>query len=214
MMGIHAFALDMLYESLKAVGITSLKGKWMLELGNQIIRNDAKKKFGLTHLNAKSYFLSLGCNHHSIDLNGLDGAVPLDMTKPVPIEKYLSRFDIITDFGCIEHICGVDNARRTTEPYRLYHWQAWKNIHDMGKTGCVYIHMLPLTGSVPGHGAFHYTEDFCEKVEQANKYQRLKLIIHSTDPRTTKRDYIWWSYMKTEDEPFKPEKEIFKEWLP
>jgi hypothetical protein len=213
-MGVHAFALDMMYESLKTAGINSLKGKWMLELGNQVLRNDARKKYSIETAYSKVYFLEQRCNHHSIDWNGLDGAVPLDMTKPIPIEGYINKFDIITDFGCIEHVCGVPNHRHTTEPYRLYHWQAWKNIHDMGRNGCLYIHMLPLVGSVPGHGAFHYSKDFFEKLFQANGYQNLKTIIKSTDPRTRKRDYVWSSYLKVKDEPFKPSAEIFKEWLP
>ena len=53
----------------------------MLELGNQCINNKGiehiKEKWG------KEYFSNFGINHISIDWNGLNGALRLDLTEPL-----------------------------------------------------------------------------------------------------------------------------------
>jgi len=102
-MGTHIDTFDFFWESIGKN--TSLKGKWLLELGNQEMRSDVKIKYGIDSTYSKVYFLNLKCRHHSIDWNGLDGAIPLDMTQPMPIKRFVNAFDIVTDFGCMEHIC-------------------------------------------------------------------------------------------------------------
>ncbi|MBC7332798.1 MAG: hypothetical protein H5T91_10320 [Synergistetes bacterium] len=67
--------------------------KWC-ELGNQ--RTDEGKV-------AKNIYLSRGVQHISIDINGRDGALPIDLDKPVPF-IFLNQFDVITNYGTIEHV--------------------------------------------------------------------------------------------------------------
>lgn len=205
-MGIHIHNLDFFWESVSKAGITSLKGLWLMELGNQTIRVDTKDKYCIRSGYTKVYFLNQRCNHHAIDWNGLDGAVPIDLTEPIFIKRYIKAFEIITDFGCMEHIGSKEHRY-------IGQWQAWKNIHDMGKVESVYVHTLPLVDSFPGHGGFHYDMDFFKKLCKANDYKILLTRINRHDPRTKKRDYVFTSYVKIKDKPFLPDMEEFKEWL-
>lgn len=198
-MGVHVQTLDFFWETIGKD--TSLKNVWLLELGNQAMRIDVKKAYGFKTGKSKVYFLNLRCNHHSIDWNGLDGAIPLDMTKPIPILRFLNAFDIITNFGCTEHYGGN-------------HWQAWKNIHDMGRVGCTYIHTVPLWGSHPGHGYYHYTLEFFEKLCKSNEYEVIDSKIMQCAKRNHNRDYVFSSYKKVYNMPFKPiNARRLKKWL-
>ena len=131
-MAMNPDTMDFFWENLKALNRTELKSVWMMELGNQTIRNPTKKKYKIRTGKSKAYFLSLRCNHHSIDQNGKDGAIPLDLTKPIPIPKFINAFEIITDFGDLEHVRGLHSWDKESGQ-----WQAWKSIHDMGKIDCL-----------------------------------------------------------------------------
>lgn len=207
-MGTNTNTLEFLYESTKAAGITNLRDKRLLELGNQAIRRNAQASYKIDTGISKIYFLGLGCNHHSIDWNGLDGAIPLDLTLPMPIPGYLKYFDIVTDFGDMEHVRGFADWMEG-----VGHWNAWKNIHDMGKVDCLYVHTIPMVGSFSGHGSYHYTLEFFENLCKANDYEILVLRVEQCDPRHHRRDYVFCSYIKRVDQNFGPEHEIFKGWL-
>ena len=207
-MGTNTNTLEFLYESTQAAGITTLSGKRLLELGNQAIRQNARDSYKINTGKSKVYFLGLGCNHHSIDWNGLDGAIPLDLTLPVPIPKFMKYFDIVTDFGDMEHVRGYKDWMEG-----VGHWNAWKNIHDMGKVDCLYVHTVPIVGSFSGHGSYHYTLEFFENLCKANDYEILILRAVQCDPRHHRRDYVFCSYIKRQDQNFGPQHEIFRGWL-
>ncbi len=207
-MAMNPDTMDFFWENLKALGRTNLKGVWLLELGNQTIRDATKEKYNISTGKSKAYFLGLRCNHHSIDQNGCDGAVPLDLTKPIPVPRFINAFEIITDFGDLEHVRGLCSFDK-----ELGQWQAWKSIHDMGKVGCLYMHTIPMLGSFVGHGSFHYTIKFFEDLCQANDYEIVFLRKQSVDNRTNTRGYIFCSYLKKIDRPFVPEAKEFKGWL-
>ena len=214
-MGTHINTLDFFWESVKSAGIENLKGKQMLELGNQIMRQDTKNKYKFSSGYSKVYFLNLRCHHTAIDWNCEDGAVPIDMCKPIPIERYINNFDIITDFGCMEHYWGDDKKPKKwgLDKEMIAQWQSWKNIHDMGKVGCVYIHTLPFLGSVPWHGLFHYDLNFFEQLRKHNNYELISSHVQKCDTRSDKRDYAFSAYIKKEDKSFAPEWNVFKGWL-
>jgi len=214
-MGTHIDSLDFFWESVKSAGIAKLKDKQMLELGNQIMRQDVKDKYKIRSGYSKIYFLNLRCHHTAIDWNLKDGTVPIDMCIPIPLKRYINNFDIVTDFGCMEHYWGDEKKPKEwgLDKEMVAQWQSWKNIHDMGKVGCVYIHTLPFLGSVPGHGLFHYDLPFFENVCKHNNYELISLYKQKHDIRTDARDYAFCSYVKKEDKPFVPGWEVFKEWL-
>ncbi len=181
-MGINAYTLDYFWEMLKKrAGIDGLEGKWMLELGNQRIRPNAFIKHNIRSIFSKAYFMPQGCNHHAIDINGADGAVPLDMNEPIPIKRFINAFDIITDFGFMEHVDNQD--------------QAWKNIDEMGKPGCVYIHSVPLAGMWLDHCKHYYTEQFFRDLCDSFDYKILDLQTFCTNP-SKKRDVVRCTYVK------------------
>lgn len=91
-MAIRKITLDYIHEMMSEFKLKNLK---MCELGNQKIADDC-----VNFKIAKDYFKSLGIFHTSIDLNGEDGAIPLDFNKPINIGK----FDVVTNIGFSEHI--------------------------------------------------------------------------------------------------------------
>lgn len=207
-MAMNIDTMDFFWENLKALNRTKLKGVWMMELGNQTIRQPTKDKYKIHTGKSKVYFLGLRCNHHSIDQNGKDGAIPLDLTQPIPIPRFMNAFEIVTDFGCLEHVRGLGSENKESGQ-----WQAWKNIHNMGRVDCVYMHTIPMLGSFVGHGSFHYMLKFFEDLCKANDYEIVFLRRQSVDPRTDTRGYIFCSYLKKVDALFVPEAKEFKEWL-
>ena len=92
------------------------KGLSMLELGNQTIRRSSKHDLPKT---GKKYFESLGMHHTSVDLNGLDGAIALNLSKPIINPNWVNHFDVVTNFGTTEHV----------EPYEAQ-YACFRNIHN------------------------------------------------------------------------------------
>src|SRR3989338_5277340 len=84
-MGLQLEYINFINETCALAGFQRATGLKMCELGNQQIRKSAaritKAKTG------KEYFSSLGYDHTSIDRNGLDGALPLDLCEPIHIRK-------------------------------------------------------------------------------------------------------------------------------
>jgi hypothetical protein len=109
----------------------------MGELGNQCLSDGGiGKRYFLKAVRIKE--------HVSFDLNGLDGALPLDLGKK--ISGYDAYFDIVTDFGTSEHV------------YSQY-W-VFRNVYEFLKIGGIALHTLPLVGYWPKHGYYSYNEDF------------------------------------------------------
>ncbi len=144
----------------------TLPGSRMLELGNQRIRECL---LGY-EVPAKQLFTALGVDHVSIDLNGLDGALPLDLGQPLPTD--LGVFDIVTNFGCIEH---VENQ-----------YQAWRNVHDACDVGRPMVHSLPQVGSWPKHGIAWYTMGMIRELATAAGWSEEIIYVHErTQPHRT-----------------------------
>jgi hypothetical protein len=167
-----------------------IKGKDMLELGNQRIRPNAFLKYGIRSYFSKIYFLKKGYNHHAIDINGYDGAIPLDMSEPIPITAFRGHFDIVTDFGFMEHV----NEQV----------QAWRNIHDMGKVGCLYVHSVPAVGMYKGHCYYCYSEDFFKDLCKANNYELLDLKTINPKGDHAEKDEVVCAYIKKTENKFNP----------
>jgi SAM-dependent methyltransferase len=130
-------------------------GDSMLELGN-------KKSGDLTY---KSWFTAQGIRHVSVDINGLDGALKLDLREPLN----LGQFDMVTNFGTTEHV--VDNQ-----------YQAWKNIHEAVKLGGVYIGMCPSPGDWWWHGEHYPSMDFYRQFADLNGYEIEHMAIGREHP--------------------------------
>ncbi len=127
-----------------------LSGKKMLEFGNQrIIDGSIREKTG------KDYFKNRGIDHICVDLNGLGGAIKLDLTKPELFSGFRGSFDIVTNAGTSEHI----------EP-KSSQYECFLIAHDCLKVGGIAIHLVPDINELEdkrrweGHCNNYYSEAF------------------------------------------------------
>lgn len=119
----------------------------MIELGNQHF-NDGRV--------SKTFFKSMNVDHTSIDLNGLDESLPLNLCEDI----ILDQADIITNFGTSEH---VDDQR-----------MVFKNIHNLCKTKGYIINVVPIVGTWPNHCNYYYTNTFFDELAKINSYDILE----------------------------------------
>lgn len=167
-MGFNIQTWDFVHRALGKIG-REITGLNMCELGNQHIRPNVKIKFKT----AKEYFISLGIKHTSIDLNGYDGSLKLDLSKPIDFQYSFARqFDIITNMGTTEHIGDQYNC--------------FRNIHNLCKVGGMFIHAVPLVGHwMDAHhrGAYHYTLNFFKHLAHRYRYKILicEIAIRAVD---------------------------------
>ena len=108
----------------------------MLELGDQCT-ND----FAIPEKTGKKYFENRGYKHVSVDLNGLNGAVARDLTKPEQFKDWHGEWDIITNAGTTEHV----------EPFESQ-YECFNIIHDCIKVGGIAIHLNPDVYEHDVHG--------------------------------------------------------------
>jgi len=130
----------------------------MCELGNQHLREDPV--FG-SHTIAKNFFQSLGVFHVSIDINGRDGALPINLCKLVK-DELAESFDVVTNFGTSEHV--EDQAI------------CFQNIYRLCRDGGLSIHMVPATDNWKGHGLTSYDFDSFKSLAAGNKIMDLRLF--------------------------------------
>lgn len=90
---------------------------------------------------AKGMFERLGFTHTSVDINGQDGALAMDLSQPQVLPLGTSQADIVTDFGTSEHVPDLYECQR--------------NIWNFCKVGGLIFQVNPEPGSWPGHGR-HY----------------------------------------------------------
>lgn len=128
----------------------------ILELGNQVM-NLAECQ----GVSAKKYFTDKGHRHTSIDINGKDGALKLDLTKSLDL---MEEFDIVTDFGTIEHTGNL--------------YPVLKNIFKHCKKGGIMLHKNPKTGNFPLHGNFYFTITFWAELAKVMDYKIHELYEH------------------------------------
>jgi len=157
--GLNKIYLDYIEECIR-IGIGELCGKKMLELGNQRMSdNNMPEKTG------KEYFNNRGVIHTSVDLNGLDGALVIDLSKPLPV-LWLKHFDIITNSGATEHV----------EPFKAQ-YTCFMNIHNCLKVGGIAVHLLPDINELNNKGCWkyhcnnYYSEDFVKMLAKNNSYR-------------------------------------------
>ena len=114
----------------------------VLELGNK--RATRQKPY-------KIAFERLGIRHVSVDLNGADGSLQLDIRQPLN----LGMFDVVTNFGTSEHVS-------EQEP-------AWRNmIEAVGANGILVSH-TPLAGW-NNHGIWYPSVEFYREFARSNGF--------------------------------------------
>jgi len=127
--------------------LSPLVGDSMLELGNKI-------KGQMVY---KDVFESLGFRHVSVDMNGLNGALPLDLRKPLN----LGTFDMVTNIGTSEHVS-----------QNCYNGQiaCWRNIVEAMHIGSVFVSVTPKPGVTKWkhHGRWYPRKEFFMDLAECN----------------------------------------------
>ncbi len=160
------------FQGKKNVRLCELGNNYMkgLEMGNWFRMNDFNFPVGgeqhSTGVVSKSFWDKIGFIHTSIDLNGLDGSLKLDLREDIS-GHFEEKFDIIYDGGTAEH---VDNQ-----------YMCLKNIHNITRDGGLMIHILPKVGYFPKHCKYYYTMDSFKVLAELCNYEVLELFEHNAD---------------------------------
>jgi len=169
----------------------------MCELGNQHLRRNtqrflrSQKKPLVT--TGKEYFTHLGVDHVSIDLNGQDGALPLDLCQEITDPSLVGTFDVVTNMGTSEH---VEDQ-----------FSCFLNIHNLGKKGALFIHLIPEVGSYLGHGLYKYNTSFFRRLAEECGYRVLFLQILDIG-----QGNLVGAVVEKTDTPFLSERKFQKMW--
>jgi len=177
----------------------------MVEFGNQEV-HDKMNMFYEPYLNegfystsyaAKYFFVHMGINHTSVDLNGYDGSLRLDCRED--ITSYLGKADVITNIGFSEHVGEGDvESKVIRNQYTMF-----KNMHDLGKAGTLYYN--DFVSEYPLHGVVNYGLDFIYALPKKSNY--VMLFEPFKNPKQVYDDghelvtYVA-AYRKVNDDPF------------
>jgi hypothetical protein len=158
--GLNTLYLEFIEKSIKSVYPNAAKNLQMLELGDQVIDDP-----NLSEKTGKEYFTKQGYIHKSVDLNGLNGSIIRDLTKPEQFHDWKEQFDILTNAGTTEHV----------EPFESQ-YECFKIIHDCLAVGGVAIHLVPeinerkKNGAWKNHCRYYYSESFFEFLAKNGDY--------------------------------------------
>ncbi len=179
-MGIRAPLIAFEQESLELCNLDYPGLRWC-ELGNQ--RIDRKP--------AKDVYLARGVDAHvAIDINGKDGAMPLNLDNPVPF-MFLDQFDVVTNYGTSEHV---------NDQYHVF-----RNAHDMCKMNGIIINIVPREGHWPGHCRYFYTLEFVDSLRDACGYELVLGRILDQDMYQAPKNLVAFTFRKRSEDFISPE---------
>jgi len=150
-MGLCAPYLDFIDQAIRN-GLDYRAGLRMLELGDQVIDDDL-----IPEKTGKEYFVNRGYQHVSVDLNGRNGSIAKDLSKPRQFNVWHGDFDVVTNSGTTEHV----------EPLNAQ-YRCFSIIHDCLRLNGISIHVVPDANELDQRGAwadhcpFYYSTDFFE----------------------------------------------------
>lgn len=169
-MAIRSKTLKYIQDMIKKSGF-KYHGLTMCELGNQIIH--CRPPFRTS----KEYFESKGVKHISIDINGKDGALPLDLSTRISI----GQFDVVTNLGTSEHVKNEE--------------MCFNNIDRFCRVGGIMIHVVPAEKNWIHHDCYRrYTTDFFKKLSKEKNYEIVQL---SKENKNDGKDHIYCTVRKT-----------------
>jgi hypothetical protein len=138
----------------------AIKGRRVLEFGNK------RNKTGCY----RDWYLAEGAQSYtSIDWNGEDGALALDVREMLRPRLDYAEYDLVTNFGFSEHVDGGQEA-------------FFRNVHELCALGGYMVHMIPLEGHWQGHEGIRctYTEWFLPYLAINNLYLPFNLGVDKT----------------------------------
>jgi len=150
----------------------------IVEFGNAYIRGDARdwitsNKFELDGFTqgvgkkgdiiSKEYFQALGLKHTSIDLNGREGCLPLNLCTPISTQQpdLIGTADLLIDCGTTQHV--------------QHQYECFMNAFMLTKINGFMIHTLPKKGHWVNHSQYKYTTQFFIELCNKMKYNIIQL---------------------------------------
>lgn len=97
--------------------------------------------------------------YKSLDINGLDGAMALDMCETILPETAGGPFDVVTNFGFSEHVSNQE--------------MCWRNTHGFIKNSGYMVFVLPEPHSWLNHSGsiWHFSKEFYPLFAHFNGYE-------------------------------------------
>ena len=111
---------------------------------------------------ARDFWMWLGFEYISIDIDGSPGSIPLDLNYDPAPETALGKYQLVTNFGTTEHVANQLNA--------------FKVIHDLTRLGGIMIHHLPTQGMF-NHGLINYNPKFFWMLARSNGYKFIDINV-------------------------------------
>jgi hypothetical protein len=119
--------------------------------------NNLKNFLGYPRCSTRPFYELLGIDKYScIDLNKDYGAIPHDLNLPLRDKSLFGRFDLVTDYGCNEHVFNI------VDPFRT--------MHKLCKRQGI---MVIIQAAYNGNGYFNFDPSFFEGMAAANGYNIL-----------------------------------------
>jgi hypothetical protein len=135
---------------------------------------------------AKGMFEHLGFAHTSVDINGNDGAIALDLSFPQVIPPGIGQADIVTDFGTSEHVPDL--------------YECQKNIWNFCKIGGFIFQVNPEPGSWPGHGHHYRDAAFYRSLKERLNFKLVDVRRDFACGNSLNGWNTWACYVKTREE--------------
>lgn len=146
-MGLNIATLKFISTCLKQEG-TEITDKRICMYGNLHLKKgtgEIQTRLG-TKL-ASAYFIDYGASEIiMLDVNKSDGALPVNLSKPIDSVDLLGSFDMLIDGGTSEHI---------RNQYNCFH-----NAFNLCKVDALMFHVLPVKNHWGSHGRWNYPMDF------------------------------------------------------
>ena len=157
-------------------------------------RDRALREEKLKALPAKKYFEHLGFTHVSIDYNGDNEALQLDVRQDLteilvdPTTNIPIHFDVITNIGFTEHV-GEDTTN--IEEFLYSQYLIFQNLHNVGSNGTLLYHLVPSHSPIhwQRHGFCGYSPEFFKQLELKNNYNPILGPLYYTNTHETLAAY-------------------------
>jgi len=127
---------------------------------------------------ADKFYSILGLSEYMcFDMNAENNAIPHDLNFPFKEKQHLGKYDVVTDFGCAEHVFNVSEAYKTmhatcTENGLLIYCQQVKNTN----------------------GYYNFDTAFYEDLAAANNY-KIHFTAHLVNAPASMKDSHRFSWM-------------------
>jgi hypothetical protein len=158
--------------------LSALGGKFPQRTGEIICELGNKKNGGGLY---RDWYKARGLGYVCIDWNGEDGAVKIDMTRPIKRQLELApltihgKFPWVTNFGFTEHV---------GETLEEQH-QCWANVDKLVAEGGRLAFCMPKMPEWKGHGKWHPTLEWYRQFAALNGYETEMLKVFDERVRPT-----------------------------